>query len=188
MSVALSPPRAWAVGALLLASCAAPEVKADERPTAPPPGLAQGPRSVEPGARPVRLAGLLLPPAELGTHRSAVSGCAAESGQAPQPARGPEPMRAPPPADAVEVSGLPTGVVVTHEVPHACCLSERTEVLVQEQRVTIVERFEGQPCRCRCGSSIRTAVGLAPGSYTVEVLTVEGNTRRSAWSGKVDVR
>jgi hypothetical protein len=40
------------------------------------------------------------------------------------------------------------------------------------------ETLTGNPCRCMCGSTLRTAVGLPPGAWTVVVeLEIGGQVR-----------
>lgn len=129
------------------------------------------------------LAGLLLPPAEAGAFNTKVEGCAAT------PEKEPEATRSALPNESVVASAVATGVVLTHEVPHACCLKAKTTVEVKGDQVVVTDTLEGTACRCRCSSTLKTAVGLAKGSYTVEVKTVEPNAAaRSAWSGPITVQ
>lgn len=128
------------------------------------------------------LGGVLLPPAEAGGFRTAVAGCAAT------PEKEPEATRSALPDESVVATAVATGVVLTHEVPHACCLKPKTTVEVVGDKVTVTDTLEGTPCRCRCSSTLRTAVGLAKGSYTVEVKTVEPSQSRSAWTGPIAVQ
>lgn len=134
------------------------------------------------GTAAAALQGLVLPPAEAGAFRSAVAGCAAHP-RADQPA-----TRAPPAPEKVEASALPTGLVLTHELPHACCLAAATAVAVEGRQVTVTETLSGTPCRCLCSSTLRTAVGLGQGTWAVEVRTVEPAGPRVAWTGEVTVR
>ncbi len=161
-----------------LAGCAHTEVKEDAK--ANEPVAPAGDAKPAPDNKP--LAGMVLPPPETGGFRTSVAGCAAT------PDKEPAETRALLPEEKVEASGIATGLVVTHEVPHACCLKATTTVDVAAQEVTITDSFDGTQCRCRCSSSLRTAVGLKPGSYAVEVKTVEPGKTHSAWSGTVVVQ
>jgi len=127
------------------------------------------------------LARILQPPAEEGGHRFAVEGCAATPNVEPPATRGL------PPEDKVEASALEGGVLLTHEVGHACCLSAATAVVLEGNKVVVTETLSGTPCRCRCSSSLRTAVGLKPGTWQVEVKTVVPGKTWSAWSGELKV-
>ncbi len=127
------------------------------------------------------LARILQPPAEEGGHHFAVEGCAATPNVEPPATRGL------PPEDKVEASALEGGVLLTHEVGHACCLSAATAVVLEGTRVVVTETLSGTPCRCRCSSSLRTAVGLKPGTWQVEVKTVVPGKTWSAWTGELTV-
>ncbi len=161
-----------------LVGCRHDEAKPDPAPT-PDPAPHQEAR---PHSHVALLAGVLLPPADPHGFRSAVSGCAAETQKDTEPTRGL------PPEEKVVATAVPTGLVLTHEVPHACCLSEKTEVKVEGQAVTITEHLEGTPCRCLCGSTVRTAVALEKGTWQVEVITQTPGATRSAWRGPVEVK
>lgn len=169
-----------AVVLLGLAACSHQPAKTDAAPARDATARAEAPRPQ--GGPLAALHGLVLPPPEPGGFRSSVSGCAAG------PTRKTEETRAAPAEEKVEVSGLATGLVVTHDAEHACCLTEKTSVVVEAQKVTITEAFEGAPCRCRCGSTLRTAVGLPRGSYAVEVKTVAPAQARTAWTGEIVVK
>jgi hypothetical protein len=127
------------------------------------------------------LANILQPPAEAGAHRFAVEGCAAT------PEVEPPATRSLPPPDKVEASALEGGVLLTHEVAHACCLSAATAVTLEGTKVVVTETLSGSPCRCRCSSSLRTAVGLEPGTWQVEVKTVSPGKTWVAWTGELKV-
>ena len=68
-----------------------------------------------------------------------------------------------------EVFPVPDGVVVTHNVIHACCLSGAVSSSIEGNLVTISERLTGEPCKCECPSTLRTAVGLAPGPWVIQL-------------------
>ena len=78
-------------------------------------------------------------------------------------------------------------MVLSHEVGHACCLSAATAVQIAGTTVTITETLSGTQCRCLCSSNLRTAVGLSPGTWSVEVKTVSPGKIWSAWSGELTV-
>lgn len=124
---------------------------------------------------------LLLPPKEPGTSRFAVAGCAAT------PDVEPPATRALPAADTVQTSALEGGVLLSHEVAHACCLSATSSVAVEGTKVVVTETLSGKPCRCRCSSNLRTSVGLKPGKWQVEVKTVEPGRSWTAWTGELSV-
>ncbi|MBZ4416409.1 hypothetical protein [Myxococcus sp. RHSTA-1-4] len=53
--------------------------------------------------------------------------------------------------------------------------------------MTLTETLSGEACRCRCRSTVRAAVGLKPGEYTLRVITVEGKERRVAHEARLAV-
>jgi hypothetical protein len=170
---------ALALAFALLTGCAHTEVKEDPKPADPKPA---DPAQGDPKPEATPLAGMVLPPATAGEFRTAVAGCAAT------PDKEPPASRAMPSEEKVEASGIATGLVLTHEVPHACCLAAATTVDVAGDKVTVTDTLSGTACRCMCSSSLRTAVGLKPGSYSVEVKTVVPGKTHSAWSGTVVVK
>lgn len=121
---------------------------------------------------PIGVRGVLLPPSTPGESRWDVAGCAAEAagGEEATKAYAVAPTRAPL-ADPVRIGQTGTGIVVHHDVDHACCLAADVTAAVEGSAVRVRETLSGTPCRCVCRSSLRTAIGLAPGSYelTVEV-------------------
>jgi hypothetical protein len=92
------------------------------------------------------------------------------------------------PEEKVEATGMSTGLVLSHELAHLCCLSAKTSASVEQGKVLITETLSGVACRCRCASTLRTAVGLEKGSYSVEVKVVEPGGERVAWTGTIEVR
>lgn len=145
----------------------------------------QGSKQNAPVAQPPTpraLEGLVLPPAEVGGFSSSVAGCAATPGQEPVA------TRAALAEEKVEATGVATGMILTHVVPHACCLAATTSVKVVTGTVLITETLDGSPCRCRCSSTLRVAVGLKPGDYAVELKTIESSQSRVAWMGNVRVK
>lgn len=133
---------------------------------------------------------LLLPPSTPGENVSDFTGClslqeATEESGARFPA--PAVTRGPPPKDPVRLGPMGRGVVVSHGLVHACCLKGEVLSEVQGTQVIITERLTGMPCRCRCSSTLRTAVGLAPGEYTVILRVQEGEDVREVFTGPVSV-
>ena len=118
--------------------------------------------------------GLLLPPMKAGQFTTALAGCVAQAAQDSQGTRGANATNeldaAPSPEhSSVVVSVTGTGIIVAHDLTHACCLKARVNAVVQGKSVRIVEQLSGNACRCRCKSSIKTAVGLGPGNYALSV-------------------
>ncbi len=71
----------------------------------------------------------------------------------------------------------------------AACSAAAVETTLEAGRVTLTERLSGTPCRCRCGSTIRTAVGLEPGSWEVVVVVeTPGKSPQIDHRGQVVVR
>lgn len=127
---------------------------------------------------------ILLPPAKAGESLAQFDGCLAVA--TPSDADGkrfPEAQkgatRGPAPTN-VRVTPTGGGIVVEHQVAHACCLKGEVTSDVEGGVVTVTEKLSGDPCRCRCTSTIKTAVGLAPGSYTVRVEVDENGRKRTA--------
>jgi hypothetical protein len=167
------------LAALLLLGCAHAE------PAALPVTAAKAdPVTTSPAAdpTPAGVGKLLLPPAQAGAHRSVVEGCALAPGEPPAATRA---VEAP---ESFATSALGTGIIVSHTLPHACCLKAETAVAVAAPHVTITETLSGTPCRCRCSSTIKTAVGLGPGPWAVVVKTVDPGGSRDAWSGELVVK
>jgi hypothetical protein len=114
------------------------------------------------------------------------AGCMAHA-----PKEAPATRAASPVADeSVRVTPYGAGVHVTHELPHNCCMRAETTVTVEEASgaVRVVHRLEGQVCRCVCGSTLKTSVGLSPGVYTLEVVVEQPEQApRVAYAGEVRV-
>ena len=112
-----------------------------------------------------------------GTSRSSIEGCLVAAGEA-------EARRLPPPAPptrsgaggGVEISPVEGGLLVTHALSHACCLSGAVSTSIESDLVTVTERLRGDPCRCMCGSTLRTAVRLEPGRYRLALVVEHGET------------
>lgn len=108
----------------------------------------------------------LTPPSKPGTSRFEVEGCAAH----PERAMDQPPARALPPTDtAVEVQPLRRGAVVVHELTHPCCLKANVTAHVEKKVARVRETLSGNPCRCMCSSTLRTALALTPGTYQLIV-------------------
>jgi hypothetical protein len=143
-----------------------------------------------PGAKPSALKGILLPPDVPGEARVALQGCLAQPEASETlgttfpvapPSRGPA-------KPAVEVSALGSGALVVHELEHGCCLKADVKSSVEGQVVTLTETLSGETCRCRCGSTVRAAIGLKSGDYTLRVITVEGGNSKVAHESALTVR
>ncbi|HYV45793.1 MAG TPA: hypothetical protein VFA20_13085 [Myxococcaceae bacterium] len=149
------------------------------------PDLSLAPGAALEAPRPAFQAHPLLPPAKPGASVSEALGCL--SGDEHTLATG---ARWPPPAserpqEAVRVNPLSGGLIVTHELAHPCCLQAELSAAVVGTAVKVIESLSGSPCTCRCASRLRTAVGLAPGRYSVTVVVREpGAGERTAWSGE----
>ncbi len=156
---------------------------------APPPEPPAPPRPM-PGAKPAGLKGILLPPDVPGQSRVAYQGCLAQ----PEPSETLDaafPVAPPsrgPAKPTVEVSALGSGALVVHELEHGCCLKADVKSSVEGQVVTLTETLSGQTCRCRCGSTVRAAIGLKPGEYTLRVITVAEGSSKVAHEGALTVR
>jgi len=108
----------------------------------------------------------LTPPSKPGTSRFEVEGCAAH----PERAMDQPPARAlPPTGTAVEVQPLRRGAMVVHELTHACCLKANVTTQLEKKVATVHETLSGNPCRCMCSSTLRTALALPPGTYQLVV-------------------
>ncbi|HEY8208807.1 MAG TPA: hypothetical protein VIG99_15060 [Myxococcaceae bacterium] len=144
----------------------------------PEPAASQAPRPVFQGKP-------LLPPERPGESVFEVQGClAAAEHTAAAGARHPQPPDRP--EDAVRVTPLSSGLIVTHEMAHPCCLRAAVAASVEGAAVQVSETLSGSPCACRCASRLRTAIALAPGRYSVSVV-VRGpgsGEERTAWSGE----
>jgi hypothetical protein len=149
---------------------AAPVTEADAQPSGHGPLLLGDGETIDlkgHGAGPASGSAPLVPPSEPGAHRMRLEGCLTD---ATEDADTRHPQLASRGADAVKVEVLGHGIVVTHALDHSCCLAAAVETTLEPGRVTLTERLSGTPCRCRCGSTIRTAIGLKPGSWGVVVV------------------
>lgn len=167
----------------------------------PPPGQETGqaptPSSMPSGPGPVGmprpvpgLQGILVPPQAPGASKVRLEGCLAQAERTeasgsrfptPPATRGP----AKPP---VSVSTLGGGALVVHELDHGCCLQAEVSSQLEGKLVTVTERLSGQSCRCRCRSTVRAAVGLPPGDYTLKIVTDDNGNRSNAYEAPLTVR
>ena len=173
-----SPPPVPAPSAAQVLSPPAPsEVEGSAPPVTLTPGAPTThpafPKGFVQGKRP------LLPPSEAGKARSRIAGClqdaaAGDAAGSRYPAAVTRGASAPP----VRVVVLGTGLVVHHDLRHACCLSGEVETQVAGSELRVRVLLTGSPCRCMCRSTLATAVGLALGSYHVVVEVEEGGHLR----------
>lgn len=133
---------------------------------------------------------LLVPPATPGSSAVAFDGCltlpdrtetAGSRFPAPSETRGS--ARA-----SVAVSPLGGGALVVHELDHNCCSQADVTSALKGRTVTVTEALVGPMCRCRCRSTVRIAVGLPPGEYTLKVVTDDNGNRRNAYEESLTVR
>ena len=120
----------------------------------------------------------LAVPSNVGETRMEVEGCllaASEEGGARFP---PPPVSRAggPPHVTLQVVG--GGVVLEHALAHACCLKVRTTAKLDAGHAVVTEELSGAACRCRCGSTIRTALRLPPGEWSVELELEESGTAK----------
>lgn len=80
--------------------------------------------------------------------------------------------------EAVDVSGDQAYVRVEHRLSHACCLTSQTTVDRDAGTLRLRERLTGEPCRCRCDSTIRTLIAREPADRELVVELDENGARR----------
>jgi len=165
--IRLGLPRELLLAALLTGCAAAPSPAAS--PAAPPAApLASSPPGGSAQAAP--------PPAAPSTaphSRTAFSGCLLAANEADAAKHPPPPVtRAAGPV--ARITAVPGGVSVEHPLTHACCLTGAVTTRLEGRTAVVTERLSGVACRCRCGSTIRTELSLAPGAWTVAVDLDEG--------------
>jgi hypothetical protein len=167
----------------------------------PPPGQDTGQVRAEPSSptmpgapsmpKPAAgLKGILVPPGVPGASNVALEGCLAQAERTeeagsrfptPAPTRGPA-------KPSVNVSMLGGGALLVHELDHGCCLQAAVTSKLDGQIVTVTETLSGKSCRCRCRSTVRAAVGLPSGEYTLRVVTDDNGQRSNAYEGPLSVR
>jgi hypothetical protein len=129
----------------------------------------------------------LTPPTEAGASRSTVSGCLTAANES-DATRFPAPAVSRNPAPPVTVTAVPGGALVVHELTHACCLRSQVKTSLSGSRAVVRETLTGSPCRCMCGSTLRTAVALPAGAWTVAVELETGGEVRLVAELPVAVR
>jgi hypothetical protein len=118
------------------------------------------------------------------TTRTALSGCLAATSEAEAANHPAPPVTRPAPAPTAKIVAVAGGVSIEHPLTHACCLTAAVTTRLEGRTAVVTERLSGSPCRCRCGSTIRSEVSLAPGDWTVAVeLEDSSGTRRVAEQG-----
>ena len=156
--------------AALLTGCAAAPSPAST-PGAPPasPTATAPPVGATPAAPPPS-----APAPSTAPHsRTAFSGCLLAASEAEAASHPPPPVtRAAGPV--ARITAVPGGVSVEHPLTHACCLTGAVTTRLEGRTAVVTERLSGVACRCRCGSTIRTELSLAPGAWTVAVDLDEG--------------
>jgi len=122
------------------------------------------------------------------TTRASFSGCLVAKGEA-DAANHPAPaVTRSAPAPTARIDAVAGGVTVEHPLTHACCLTAAVTTRLEGRTAVVTERLSGSPCRCRCGSTIRTEVSLAPGAWTVAVELEDGSGTRRVAQQDVKVR
>ncbi len=107
-------------------------------------------------------------PLSPGISRTTVEGCLSASNVSEAehfPIKAPTRSAGP----AVTVTDTPSGVLVSHELSHACCLRADVSTRTEDRIIVVAEKLSGSPCRCMCASRVRTSLGLAPGPWHIEV-------------------
>lgn len=106
--------------------------------------------------------------------RAVFSGCLLAASEA-EAAAHPAPPVTRSPGPAARITAVPGGVAVEHPLTHACCLTGTVTTRLEGRTAVVSERLSGTACRCRCGSTIRSELALAPGSWTVVLELDEGS-------------
>jgi len=120
-----------------------------------------------------------VPPAEVGASRTEAQGCLAVASEAEAARFPPPPVTRAPGPPPVRMTPVAGGVLVEHTLTHACCLKAVVTSHAERGTATVSESLMGNPCRCRCGSTLRTAVALPPGRWTLALdVTDSGGTHR----------
>lgn len=155
-------------------------------PTAPPPAIPSGPRLPGPFNPPGG-----LPLVAAGEARTETEGCLALANPETEgPAKAPYVENTRGGGDGPEIALRPTpsSVVITHALHHNCCQKADVQTKVEGEKITVTETFTGNTCRCNCRSTLKTTVGLKPGTYTVEVIRVDNGPAKSIYSGSVSIQ
>ena len=145
----------------------------------PPPAAAPPAAPAEQKPAPTFQGKLLLPPSTPGESKSELSGCLSAAPSEAEGARFPAARRAGPGRESavraeVRVNPMGKGVLVSHDLDHGCCLKADVTTRMEGEKLVLLEQLSGAACRCTCASTIRTAVGLAPGRYVLSVQQAQG--------------
>jgi hypothetical protein len=132
----------------------------------------------------------LFPPAEPGRVRYALEGClaAAEPTLEDSRAHAIPASRGGRPPSPLKVTPAAQGIILGHELTHACCLRAALTAARTDGGWVVTEELVGQPCRCLCRSSVRAAVGLPRGAHELTVRLVGAGEDRTLYRERVEVR
>jgi hypothetical protein len=130
----------------------------------------------------------LAPPRKAGDSAFRVSGCLTAAGEEEARRFETAPTRAAPAEPEVRVEPVQGGVVVVHELTHACCLKAAVRSRRDGDAFVVVETLSGAACRCQCTATIRTAVAVPPGSHPLAVELDAGGSVRRVWEGRATAR
>lgn len=61
------------------------------------------------------------------------------------------------------------GLEVRQHINHSCCLKASVEAKIEGPVLHLTCHFSGQPCRCRCASTVNSTIDLPAGKYKVLV-------------------
>lgn len=61
------------------------------------------------------------------------------------------------------------GLEVRQHINHSCCLKASVEAKIEGPVLHLICHFSGQPCRCRCASTVNSTIDLPAGKYKVLV-------------------
>lgn len=159
-------------GALLFGCGPSNQAPAKKDSAEPAAGKASPAEPRGPGG--LRSGGLLLPPAEHGGAVVRLEGCSASGTGDDADAKAfpvPAATRGPVGPEPFTVVATGSGVILAHELAHMCCRKAEVTATLVGTTVTVRETLAGPGCRCNCMSTVRAAVGLGPGAYTLIVET-----------------
>ncbi|MEM9538000.1 MAG: hypothetical protein AAGA60_00650 [Cyanobacteria bacterium P01_E01_bin.42] len=78
----------------------------------------------------------------------------------------------------IQVEVKKNTVLFSHRLGHACCADIQLDSQVNDNVITIIERNEGQYCRCSCNYSIDGMLtDLEPGNYELQVYGMKHGDR-----------
>jgi len=110
--------------------------------------------------------------------KATFAGCLLASNEAEAAKHPAAPVTRSAPAPTARFSALAGGVTVEHPLTHACCLTAAVTTRLDGRTAVVTERLSGNPCRCRCDSTIRTELSLPPGGWTVAIELVDDSGAR----------